>query len=195
MPNKLSLLLFFCCSVSMSFAQIYLTNASFEGEPEDAKVPVGWFACELGTTPDILPGEWGVYKESSEGETYVGLITREDGTWESIGQRLLKPLKPKNCYTMSMDLAHSDTYSAYNQPIRLRVWGGLRKCGRDQLLFESDIIKHTDWKKYEFQFNAKNFINYIIVEAYYKNGPFSHKGNVLVDNISPIKDCIRASLD
>ena len=88
MPNKSILLVSWSILLPIALSsQIYLTNASFEGEPQDATVPTGWFACELGTTPDILPGFWGVYSESSEGETYLGLITREDGTFESIGQR------------------------------------------------------------------------------------------------------------
>ena len=185
-----------CVLISLSGnAQIYLSNASFEGAPQDATVPVGWFPCELGTTPDILPGFWGVRKESSEGESYVGLITREDGTWESIGQRLKRPLKRKECYEMSLDLAHANVYDSYVDVIKVRVWGSTRKCSKDQLLFESPFIDHEDWKKYEFQFTTKAFINYIIIEAHYKEGSFSHRGNILVDNISPIKDCIRASLE
>ena len=91
--------------------QIFLDNASFEGEPQDATTPVGWLPCERGTTPDILPGPWGVYQEASDGDTYVGLITRDDGTWESIGQRLKQTLQPKDCYTFFLDLAHSNTYA------------------------------------------------------------------------------------
>ena len=37
-----------------AFSQIYLENASFEGSPQDATVPIGWHPCEAGTTPDIL---------------------------------------------------------------------------------------------------------------------------------------------
>ena len=125
--HKIVLILFCCIWSSGLQAQIYLNNASFEGEPQDATVPVGWFPCARGTTPDILPGPWGVTTESSDGDTYVGLITREDGTWESIGQRLKSPVKPRECYTFTLDLAHSDTYSGYNNPLKLRIWGGETK--------------------------------------------------------------------
>lgn len=176
-------------------AQLFLDNASFEGKPQDATTPVGWLACEQGTTPDILPGPWGVYQEASDGDTYVGLITRDDGTWESIGQRLKKMLQPKDCYTFNLDLAHSSTYSGYNAPIRLRIWGGPSRCSKGQLLYESDFIKNSDWETHEVQFYVKQPINYILIEAYYKEGRFSHRGNILIDHITPLKACPRAMLE
>ncbi len=175
-------------------SQAYLNNPSFEGHPQDATVPAGWFPCELGTTPDIMPGPWGVYQEAAEGDTYVGLITREDGTWESIGQRLPKPLKAKECYTFTVELSHSNTYAGYNNPLGVRIWGGASKCAKGQLLLETKLIKDTDWEKHEVQFAAKQNIYYILVEAFYKEGSFSYRGNVLIDNFSAIKNCARASL-
>jgi hypothetical protein len=172
--------------------QIYLINASFEGSPADATVPAGWFPCEKGTTPDILPGPWGVFTEASEGQTFVGLITREDGSWESIGQRLSRPLEVKECYSFSVDLAHSKTYAGYDQPVKLRVWGGLRKCDKNQLLYESKFIDHTEWETYKASFSAKLPVNYILIEAFYRATSFSHRGNILIDNITPIQKCIRA---
>lgn len=175
--------------------QVYLNNASFEGPPQDATVPAGWFPCELGTTPDIMPGPWGVYQEASEGDTYVGLITREDGTWESIGQRLPQALQPKECYTFTLELAHSNTYAGYNKPLGVRIWGGASKCQKNQLLFKTGLIKNTDWEEHEAQFVPKQHIRYILIEAYYKDGAFSYQGNILIDNISPIKKCVRAALE
>ena len=159
-------------------AQTNLINPSFEGEPQDATVPVAWHACALGTTPDILPGVWGVYTEPSDGDTFVGLITRDDGSWESIGQRLTSPLKSGDCYTFSIDLAHSKTYSGYNEPIKLRVWGGNTKCDKNQLLLETDFVDHSNWKTYHLKFSTREEIRYLIFEAYYKEGPFSRRGNI-----------------
>lgn len=195
----LSKILFLClCYVAGVFsagAQVYLINASFEGEPQDATVPTGWLPCERGTTPDILPGHWGVYTEASEGETFMGLITREDGSWESVCQRLSRSLETKECYTFTIDLAHSRTYAGYDGVIKLRIWGGLQKCGKNQLLLETGFIDHSDWETYEVSFTAKLPVNYLLLEAFYSEGSFSHRGNVLIDNISPIKKCIRASLE
>ena len=196
MLNRIAIITSILLSPILILSQsIYLNNASFEGVPQDATIPAGWFGCELGTTPDILPGAWGVYQEASEGDTYVGLITRDDGTWESIGQRLSSPLKAKDCYSFTLDIAHSNTYATYNKPLKLRIWAGSDRCTKSQLLLETDFITDTDWETYEVDFTAKSALNYILIEAHYTTKSFSYRGNVLVDNISPIKKCVRASLD
>lgn len=168
---------------------IFWENPSFEGEPQDATVPIGWLPCEEGTTPDILPGFWGVYKEAADDETYVGLITRQDGSWESITQRLASTIQHEDCYTFSLDLAHSKTYSGYNEPLQLRIWGSRDKCTKDQLLFESPLIDQVNWKKYLVEFTAESPIRYIILEAYRKRR--GKQGNILLDNLSPLQKCPR----
>ena len=78
--SKILFLLFFISSTWVSpdlSAQIFFDNASFEGNPEDATMPTGWHHCLDGTTPDLLPGPWGVIKEAYDGDTYLGLISRE----------------------------------------------------------------------------------------------------------------------
>lgn len=173
-----------------SLAQgIELFNASFEGEPQDATVPQGWIACKEGTTPDILPGFWGVYTEPNDGETYVGLITRHNNTWESIGQRLTAPLVKDRCYEWSLDIAHSDTYSGYNGPIRLRVYIGKLKCQKDQLIYESPLIEHLDWKTYSFKFTPVEECRYILLEAFHSEEPFEYQGNILLDRLRAIRPC------
>lgn len=173
-------------------AQTILNNASFEGEAQDATTPTGWHVCEVGATPDILPGFWGVKTEASEGETYIGLITRDDGSFESIGQRLQVNLKADECYQISVDLAYAKTYAGYNNPLQLRIWGGSGKCSKTQLIVESAIIDHIDWKTYTFKFVTKKKIRYIIIEAYHDEGKEPVKGNILIDNISEIKPCKKA---
>jgi hypothetical protein len=174
-------------------AQQYWQNGSFEGQPQDATIPVGWLACQPGTTPDILPGFWGVYQDPSEGNTYLGLITREDGSWESIGQRLSRPIPVGKCFSFSIDLAHARTYSGYNQPIRLRIWGGDARCSQRQLLYESPEISHSAWRTYPVIFTAKQPIVYIAIEAYSpRHTP--RRGNILLDNMKPLRPCPRAEL-
>lgn len=170
----------------------YFTNGSFEGELQDAVVPIGWNGCELGTTPDLLPGAWGVYQEASDGDSYVGLITRSDGSWESIGQRLSQSLKQLECYKFTVDLSRSKTYADYNKPVRLMIWGGTGRCEKEQLLFSSGLIDHTYWKTYEVKFRVKVPINYIIFEAYFEEEGNHVRGNILMDNLSPMIMCPRA---
>ena len=178
---------------TLAAQDIRLANPSFEDEPADATMPQQWSSCKRGSTPDILPGYWGVYMEPTDGETYVGLITREDGSYESIGQKLTSPFLENECYKFTLDIARSNTYANYNLPIRLRIWGGTTRCSRDQLLMETKTIKHLDWQTYPLQFTAKKTYPYIIIEAYYAKGVyFPYNGNILLDNFTVFKKCPRA---
>lgn len=194
--KKTTLILFtFFFFQTLVIAQIPIDNASFEGPSDDATMPTGWHHCKDGTTPDILPGPWGVIREAYDGDTYLGLITRENGTWESIEQRLRSPMKAGECYSFSAKLAYSKKYAGYNLPLKLRIWGGNGKCGRDQLLAQTRFVKHSDWRKYDFDFFPKKDINYIIIEAHFADGVYiSYKGNILIDDLSNIKRCDRADL-
>lgn len=178
----------------LSAQPIFLNNASFEDDAQDATVPSGWFGCELGSTPDILPGQWGVYQPAEEGDTYLGLITREDGTWESIGQRLTTPLKKGDCYALTLFLSHSNNYETYNGELRLRIYGGARKCQKAQKLYESPLIRQSRWEEYQVEFFAKQDIHYLVFEAYHVHQGRAFRGNILIDGISPIEKCIRAML-
>ncbi len=174
--------------------QAHLTNAGFEGEAQDATVPLGWFPCQEGTTPDILPGFWGVYHEAAEGDTFLGLITREDGTWESIGQRFSQPLQANECYGFSLQLAHSPAYAGYSEPVILRIWGGENRCGKTQLLLETEPIEEEEWRTHTLAFATKSKLHYILIEAFFPQTGQAVRGNVLIDALSPVERCIRASL-
>lgn len=194
--KKTTIFLLICCFPLLSFTQdIRLENASFEDEPDDATMPQRWHSCKKGSTPDILPGSWGVYTEPYDGDTYLGLITRPDGTYEVIGQKLTNPLKEKECYSFSVQLAYSKSYSNYNIPVRLRVYGGNSFCEKSQLLCESKAISHTEWEQYKFDIFTKGAYNYLILEAYYAKSIFTpYPGNILIDDISMFKMCPRADL-
>lgn len=170
---------------------IEISNASFDGEPADATVPQGWMPCKEGTTPDILPGYWGVYNEPSDSDTYLGLITRQNNTWESIGQRLPAILEKGSCYAWALDLSHSDTYAAFNGPLKLRVWISKTKCGKDQMIFESPLIEHLTWKTYKVRFTPDDDYCYILLEAFHSEEEFSFKGNILIDRLRAIQGCDR----
>jgi len=177
--------------LNLSAQSIELLNPSFEDQPQDATIPQGWTVCKEGTTPDILPGFWGVYTIPSDGQSYLGLITRNNGTWESIGQRLTAPLKKGTCYQWALDMAHSDTYSGYSGAIKIRVWISKLKCQKDQLIYESPLIEHLDWKTYEVKFAPKDEYRYILIEAFHSEAPFQFQGNILVDRLQEIRVCER----
>lgn len=170
---------------------ILLQNPSFEDAPSDASMPQGWMACAERTTPDILPGYWGVYLEADQGETYVGLITRENSTYESIGQRLPESLAQGQCYQMSLSLARSRKYTGYSAAVKLRIWVSDNKCDKQQMIYESPLIKNSDWENHSFEFIPEIEGKYIQLEAHISDELFNHKGNILMDNISSIVKCKR----
>jgi len=189
---KYSLICFFLGLCHISYTQAFVPNPSFEDEPVDATTPVGWYPCAPYTTPDIFPGYWGVYNDPSEGNSFIGLITRQDGSFESIAARLNRPLNTSECYRMKIDLAHSKTYAGYNKPLSVKIWIGSEKCKKGQLIYKSEVIEHADWESYLIEFIPTKESQYIIIEAFHKEGNFSHKGNILIDNMSSIILCKRA---
>lgn len=182
-----------CLFISLTGQSITLNNPSFEDEPADATTPMGWFECTNSTTPDIFPGYWGVYEEASDGDTYIGLIIREDRSNEAIGQRTSAKMETDKCYKLSIDLSHSDTYAGYNAPAKMRIYIGPSKCSTSQMIFQSELITHTDWKTYVIEFTPSEVSNYIFLEAIDKKGIIlGSKGNILVDAISSIEICTKA---
>ena len=191
MSKAIISILFSFCTLA-SIAQIRVINPGLEDTPSDATVPQGWSACAWLTTPDILPGYWGVYTEPYEGDTYVGIITRENSTFESFGQRLNAQLKVDTCYQMSIQLAHSKVYAGYGKAIRLRVSISDELCGGTQVIFTSPFVDHQEWRPYTFSFTPTQKAQYILIEAYFRDGEFSYKGNILIDGITAIIQCLRA---
>lgn len=183
------LICFLSCFGGAVYGQSMVPNPSFEDEPIDATTPVGWYPCAPATTPDILPGYWGVYNEPSDGDSFVGLITRQDGSHESIAAAFDKPLYKGSCYKTSIDLAHSKTYAGFNKALSIRVWLGTEKCQKKQMIYKSPLITHPEWQTYEIKFTAEMEAKYILIEAFFREGHFTHKANILLDNLTTIRLC------
>lgn len=186
-------------------APIFLTNPSFEDFPTQGKQPRGWEDCGFPgeTPPDVQPSGnpynsyFEVSKTAFEGSTYLGMVVRDNDTWEMVSQRLSGPLKGGQCYEFSLYLCRSELYVSqsrvtyqntnYTTPAKLRIWGGSSFCNKKELLAETTAIINTRWLKFDFKFKPKETHSYIVLEAFY-NTPvlFPYNGNVLVDNASPI---------
>lgn len=178
---------------------ISLKNPSFEDAPNISIVPSKWGNCGFAkeSPPDILPHTaFGIKKTAFNGETYLGMVTRDNWTWERIGQTLNTPLVPDQCYNLSFYAAKSDAYVSvsritnnianYNAPVKLRIWAGLYDCDRRELLSETPFISHEQWENYVLTFQATRAYTYLILEAYYADAKQAYCGNVLLDHFSPI---------
>ena len=74
---------------------IRLVNPSFEDVPKQSSPPLGWADCGFTgeSAPDVHPSNfWEVSKPAQNGKTYVGLVVRNNDTWERISQMLESPL-------------------------------------------------------------------------------------------------------
>ncbi len=211
---KFILLFFFFVSASSLHAQknIDLKNPSLEGNPTQGtyingviptNVPQGWRDC--GRTafpnespPDIHPkGFWQNDILANDGETYIGMVVRDNESWESVAQRLPQALESGMCYSFTVDLARSNDYwsnshlngsvTNYTTPTVLRVWGGTGFCDQNQLLVESPPVKNSEWKSYTLEFEANASYRFISFEAFYKTPVLvPYNGHILLDNISTL---------
>lgn len=203
----ISFLLLFVFALGETFAQgepIYLTNASFEDMARPGIPPRGWYDCGRinfpnETPPDVHPEfpvpSFGVSKVAYEGGTYLGMVVRENDSWESVAQRLKTPLRAGQCYSFSIALATSKKYISkirgseesvnFVKPLKLRIWGGNGYCEKKELLAESGMVNNEDWEEFDFKLEPKQRANYIILEAFFKTPTLSPpNGNILLDNAS-----------
>ncbi len=181
---------------------IKLVNPSFEDLPKCCEAPTGWYNCGDAneTPPDIQPGTFQVSKAPSHGETYVGLVVRDNDTWEGIGQRLSRPLEANKCYEFTLDVCRAELYLSFSRttgeqvnyvtPAKLRIWGGQGYCDKRELLYESALITNNRWLSTTMRLSPKTEgLSFLFIEAYFKTPTlFPYNGNILIDNASAIRE-------
>jgi len=199
--------------MSISYGQdveIAINNPSFEDLPHrgggayDIGIK-GWYDCSKilfpnETPPDIHPiNAWQVTKQPSDGRTYLGMVVRDNDSWELLSQRLSTTIEEGKCYSFNIELSRSEFYVSgskvtkqienYTKPAVLRIWGGNGVCGKQELLGESVTVSNDDWRTFEFEFRPNKSVNYFTLEAFYKVPTlFPYNGHLLLDNASLIKE-------
>lgn len=183
--------------------KVRLANPSFEDTPGPSKVPPGWLNTGFNdeSPPDVQPSPFGCITKPLHGNTYLGLVTRDNNTWESVGQKLSAPLKADTLYSFSVCLAVSLKYDSYSRkfgeharydgPVRLRIWGINSAGAKKVLLAESPVITNTEWLCYQFEIKPPGTdLDILLLEAFYGRHENPTNGNLLLDNCSalvPIK--------
>lgn len=192
-------LLFF----SESFGQtdtIYLYNASFEDFPQASTPPRGWRNCGWASEspPDTHPaGFFEVVKPAYDGNTYLGMVVRDNETWESVSQRMSSAMEAGKCYEFSIMLARSELYVSvsqasgqdanYTTPVKLKIYGGFSQCGREEVLGETKEVVNHRWVEYRFKFEPTQNFTHLTFESFYKTPTlFPYNGNILLDKASSI---------
>ncbi|MEL6638791.1 MAG: OmpA family protein [Bacteroidota bacterium] len=185
---------------------IPLRNASFEdfarAGSNTSRPPRGWYDCGKPgeTAPDIHGENTNFFKvnlKASNGSTFLGMVARDNETWEGICQRLPRALEAGRAYTFGIDLARAATYISpgrttgietnYVKPLKLRIWGGNGYCQKAEMLAESALITHSEWRQYQFRFEPKKTHNYFLLEVFWQTPALTpSNGNILIDNATPI---------
>jgi outer membrane protein OmpA-like peptidoglycan-associated protein len=208
--HQISLLFVFSLVANTVFTQadtVRLRNPSFEDSPkrggENLDGIAGWFDCgrinfPAETPPDIHPnGYWENNLPASDKKTYLGMVVRDNATYESVSQRLDTFLEAGKCYRFTIHLAKAARYISrtrttgeeanYITPIVLRIWGGSGYCNERELLAESAPVNNTSWQINTFEFRPKNNIRSVTFSAYYKTPTLvPYNGNLLIDGASDI---------
>ena len=218
-------ILFFFVQLNISKGQdtIHLTNPSFEDAPRKGgalSMPIkGWVDCGLSkfpgeSPPDIHPvpiNAWEVTKSAYDGETYLGLVTRYNNTYESLSQAMEKSVLAGKCYQVSVHLALSENYKSgtarsgtvtswkknqrtiipnlenFSNHVRFLIAGGNAFCEWEEVLLETIPVSNTEWTEFTIVFTPQKDYKYITIGAFYKEGFLeAYNGHVLVDNLSPI---------
>lgn len=181
-----------------------MLNPSFEGIPEKGSYFSGfnldnWRDCGFAgeSPPDIQPiQEGGIFLVPVmpfDGNSYLGLVVRDNETWESVSTRLLFPLVGNKGYKFSIAVCHSNVYQYsststihFDKPARLRIWGGNAFCSDEELLAETSAITDTVWQELNFEIFPKNTYTHIKLEAFYDDNipTLLYNGNILLDKAS-----------
>ena len=179
---------------------IKLTNPSFEDIPRHSHTPRGWYDCGFPgeSPPDTQPDPtFQVSKSAESGDTYLGLVVRDNDTWEAVSQKISRPMDKNQCYEFTIQLARSESYISvsritdeqanYVTPAKLRVYGGYDYCDKRYLLGETKLVINTRWIEYKMKFEPIDNYTHITMEAFY-NTPtlFPYNGNLLADNASDL---------
>ncbi|MEY4927272.1 MAG: hypothetical protein RI894_1708 [Bacteroidota bacterium] len=178
---------------------IPVKNASFEDFPQPSHVPNLWHDCGMlgESPPDILPHPaFQVSTKPQQGNSYIGLVTRDNETYEGVSQKLGKALEKDHCYDFSIWAARSKNYVSvsktsgnlenFNKAIKFIIWGGNSDCDKRENLFESKAIDNTNWELIAMKLKPKGTYAYIFIEAYYVRKMVPYNGNILLDNASAI---------
>ncbi len=194
---------------------IKIINGSFEDKPQiSASSILNWYDCgrinfPLESPPDIHPGKyfdkdrkefreyWDNNLPASDKSTYLGMVVRDNGTYESVSQRLDGVLEAGECYSFTIHIARAPKYVSmshvtkeltnYTTPAVFRIWGGLGFCNERELLAESSAVSNDSWQIFKFEIKPKSTVRSITFQAFYKTPVLlPYNGNILIDGASHI---------
>ncbi|MCB0637554.1 MAG: hypothetical protein KDC54_13085 [Lewinella sp.] len=174
-----------------------LPNPSFEGEPVHSTLPDGWAnaGSDFESPPDLLPNNFfGPKPRAFAGETYLGMVARDDYSWEGVMAPLSTPLLAGQTYRLSATLARAEMYLSpsrslvvvdnFNRPVRLLVWGLSEDSYERELLAITEPVRHPFWATYHFRLRPRARHTHLALTVGYAEGAMlPYNGNLLIDEL------------
>ena len=189
-------------------AQELLANPSFEDEPHAAKSPRGWYDCgEPGESPIDVHSDttefFGVREVPVEGETFVGMVVRSNGTRERLSQRIPANFYPDVEYEFSIYLSYTLDYwslvrnpgtgeydvgqpVSFGEPAALSLSLGNAYCNESQVIKVWPAETAGAFQEVSVRFSPDTVYSYILLQAEYSNDfdEDAYNGNILIDAAS-----------
>ena len=149
------------------------------------------------------PKPFQVTQNARYGFNYLGMVTRETNTWESVSQFLDRPLEAGRLYAVRFLVSHSSTLRSpiinldenlrtFDAPARLRILVGNAECAGDFIVASTKPITSKTWEEVEVIFSVESQSHYFIIEVFYpEDNTTPANGNVLLDHVSPIYEIQR----
>ncbi len=197
--STLSFLLFFPVFLLAQNDVVYIENPSFEGRASHSTVAPDWEYCTFPdeTPPDTQPGAFGVELPALDGKTYLGMVTRDNGTYESVIPTLSSPIQAGVCYEWIIHIRQSEKYSSisrttskedvFEDAVNLVLLGSEKKpCKADvPLIIVKEIQGERNWKKVKLRFKSDKELKHLILAVFPSNNEKSN-GHLLLDHFYPI---------
>jgi len=133
----------------------------------------------------------------NDGYYCIGMVKTNHGENSRIRQKLSTKMLPKARYEMYINLAYQEDFKHPHDTISkeafcadvppiLKIWSADEECDLYELLFESNQITNTTWKRMKIEFSPLDTVRNIVFEVDYsiKN---ANSTNLLIDDISMMK--------
>lgn len=180
------------------FSQVLTANDGFEGQSQKNIPPADWYNCDDVSSVDTQPGIMENYKEASQGQTYISLVTREfnpPGTVETAWAELKIPFLKDSCYRISLDISLTSEFNGsynwetyyFDNPCILQIIGFNGSCDNmdsSEILWESDVLSNFEWQTFNITIlPLLEDYNRIALRANFTQ-PDNHQNSaILVDNL------------
>lgn len=139
---------------------------------------------------------FGVNKSAKHGGRFISMVTRIEGSYESISQKLDKDLIKNQTYLIGFYCALAERYYSPYPPnehsksfvnaVKINVFLANSNFERDQLIYSSGSNDNFEWKEHVIEFIPDNNFQYIIFEVDFEEGSEPYRGHILLDNVSDI---------